>query len=229
MLTVCTSALDTTGCFLKTAKALLGITGASEDVLIDTLATRALDAVEGYLGYPLRLQVYSETVPAYGTRTLMLSRTPIKTVLRMFDSTDTGTATAYCSTDYRVEDAEAGLLSRDAGWSWTAPIGTEFVDFYKPGQETQPWLVEYAAGYHVTAATSTQYGTTSTGTDLPGDIAQAIDETVKGWYLGRQRDGSIASVTIGSLSMTYRAPGSVGTAGLPDDAVRLLSRYRRLA
>jgi len=227
-LTVCTSSTGTDGCFIKTAKALMGITGASDDALLGTLATRALEAVESYLGYPLRLQVYSETVPAYGTRTLMLSRTPIRVILRAFDSTDTGTATAFCSTDYRIEDAQAGLISRNAGFDWTAPVGVEFVEYRRPGQEERPWLFEYAAGFRVVGATSTDYGITSTGPELPGDIAQAIDETVKGWYLARTQDVNVESVTVGSLSMTFRDTTTPQTS-LPLSATKLLSRYRRLA
>lgn len=228
-LTVCTSSTGLDGCAIKTSKALMGITGASDDTLLLTLTTRALEAVEAYLGYPLRLQVYSESVPAYGSRYLMLSRTPVRVVLRAFDSTDTGTATAFCSTDYRIEDAQAGLISRDAGFAWTAPAGTEFVDFRRPGQEEQPWLFEYAAGYRVTGATSTEYGITSTGADLPGDIAQALDETVKGWYLARTQDVNVASVTVGSLSMTFRDQTTVNSGTLPLSATKLLSRYRRFA
>lgn len=229
-LTVCTSSTGLDGCVIKTSKALMGITGASDDALLLTLATRALEAIEAYIGYPLRLQVYSESVPAYGSRTLMLSRTPIRVMLRAFDSTDTGQATAFCSTDYRIEDAAAGLISRDAGFAWTAPQGTEFVDFRRPGQESQPWLFEYAAGYRITGSTSTECGVTSTGADLPGDLAQALDETVKGWYTARQQDVNVASVTVGSLSMTFRdqSAASGGTA-LPLSATKLLSRYRRLA
>jgi len=229
-LTVCTSSTGVDGCVIKTSKALMGITGASDDTLLLTLTTRALEAIETYVGHPLRLQVYSESVPAYGTRTLMLSRTPIRVILRAFDSTDTGTATAVCSSEYRIEEADAGLLSRDAGWAWTAPIATEFVDYHRPGQETRPWLFEYAAGYRITGATSTEWGITSTGADLPGDLAQALDETVKGWYLARTQDVNVQSVSVGSLSMTFRdTAAAVGGASLPHSATKLLSRYRRLA
>jgi len=229
-LTVCTSSTGLDGCVIKTTKALLGITGASDDALLTTLAGRAVEAIEGYLGYPVRLQVYSESVAAYGSRYLMLSRTPIKVVLRAFDSTDTGTATAFCSTDYRIEDADAGLISRDAGFDWTAPIATDFVDYHRPGQEEQPWLFEYAAGYRITGGTSTDFGTTSTGADLPGDIAQALDETVKAWYLARTQDVNVASVSVGSLSMTFRdQTAGGGTSALPTSATRLLARRRRFA
>ncbi|MEY4762851.1 MAG: hypothetical protein RLZZ200_2707, partial [Pseudomonadota bacterium] len=102
-LTVCTSSTGLSGGEIDSVKSLLGITGASDDVLLETLYLRAMDAVESYLGYPVRLQVYSESVAGYGSRSLMLSRTPIRVILRAFDSTDTGMATAFCSTDYRIE------------------------------------------------------------------------------------------------------------------------------
>jgi len=228
-LTVCTSSTGLDGCAIKTSKALMGIIGSSDDALLLTLTTRALESIEAYLGYPLRVQVYSESVPAFGTRYLMLSRTPIRVILRAFDSTDTGTATAFCSSEYRIEDADAGLLSRETGFTWTAPVATEFVDYHRPGQETRPWLFEYSAGYRVTGATSTDYGFTSTGADLPGDLAQALDETVKGWYLARTQDVNVQSVSVGSLSMTFRDQGGAGSGSLPLSATRLLARHRRLA
>jgi uncharacterized phiE125 gp8 family phage protein len=229
-LTVCTSAQNTEGCGVKTAKALLGIAGASDDTLLGILAVRAVEAIESYLGYPVRLQSYSESVAGYGSRTLMLSRTPIRTVFRVLNGTDSGTATVLTASEYHVEDAEAGLVSRDSGFIWTAPIATHFVDYQQPGQETTPWLIDYAAGYRLVGSTSTAYGVTSTGADVPGDVAQAIDETIKGWYLARAQDANVASVSVGSLAMTFRDQTAFRAVGaLPVSAERLLSRHRRLA
>ncbi len=229
-LTVCTSSTGFDGCLIRPIKALLGITGASDDEVLVRLGERAVDAIEGYLGYPIRLQVYSESVPAYGGRHLMLSRTPIRCVLRLFDSTSTGEATEYASSEYRIENADAGLLSRDAGWPWTAPIATEFVDVRRPGEETRPYYAEYGAGWRLTGATSTDAGVTSTGPDAPGDILQALDETIKGWYVGRQQDASVQSVTVGSLSMTFRSAESAQGGGtLPLGATAILARRKRLA
>lgn len=229
-LTVCTSSTGFDGCLIKPVKALLGITGASDDELLVRLGERAVDAIEGYLGYPIRLQVYSESLPAYGGRHLMVSRTPIRTVLRLFDSTSTDTATEFASTEYRVEDADAGLLSRDAGFAWTAPLANEYVDFYQAGQETRPYYCEYGAGWRLTGATSTDAGVTTTGPDAPGDVLQALDETIKGWYVGRQQDAAVQSVTVGSLSMTFRSAESAQGGGtLPVTATALLARRRRLA
>lgn len=228
MITTCVASTDALTT-VPSVKTLLGLTTWTDDALLTALVSRATEAVEAYVGQPLRLQVYSESVAGFGSRTLMLSRTPIRVVLRAFDSTDTGTATAFCSSEYRIEDARAGLLSRDAGFTWTAPIATEFVDSARPGQEETPWLFEYAAGWRVSCSTSTGYGVTSTGIEVPGDIRMAVEETVKSWYLTRQADPSVQSVTVGSLSMTYKSGGPVTSMGsLPDAATRLLARYRRL-
>jgi len=229
MLATCTASTEDLTTVAMT-KAMLGITGTSDDGLLGTLIARATTAVEGYLGYPVRLQVYSESVAGFGQRNLMLARTPIRIVLRAFDSTDTGTATAVCSSEYRIEDATAGLLSRDAGFAWTAPIATEFVDYHRPGQETRPWLFEYAAGWQISCTTSTALGVTSTGVEVPGDILMAVDETVKGWYVGRQQDPAVSSVTVGSLSMSFGGKGgAIQSGSLPASATALLTRYRRLA
>ena len=229
-LTVCVSSTGLGLGLVGSAKDLLGIIGSSDDDLLGRLTARAVDTVEAFLGYPIRLQVYSESVAAFGTRTLMLSRTPIRVILRAFDSTDTGTATAIASSAYRIEDADAGLLTRESGFVWSAPVATEFVDYQRPGQESRPWLFEYGAGYRVTEATSTGAGVLSTGADLPGDIAQAVDETVKAWYLSRTQDVNVASVTVGSLKMDFRDGATVGRSGsLPTSAHRLLVRNRREA
>lgn len=226
MLTVCTSSTSEALIDKDLVKDLLGIAGSTDDDLLDTLINSASMTVETFVGRPLRAQVYQETVPAYGTRHLMLARTPIRAMFRLFDSTATGEATQYCSTDYRIEDADAGMLSRDAGFGWTAPVLFQFTEQRQVGQETRPYLAEYAAGYQALETTSTEFGVTSTGVDLPGDIRLAVAETVKAWWLARRSDPAIASAKIGSLEVNLRS--EMGTYGLPKTAIELLRPRRRL-
>ena len=240
MIQVCSSSTDseyaTTGdvmqlLFGATTTAMVATTG--EINYLGTLVRRASVWAEMRLGYPLGLQTYSESVPAYGGRHLVLARTPIVSVLRLFDSTTTCEATAYCSTDYVIDDAEAGFLSRNGGWAWSQgeQFGSDFslglTGSRVPGFETRPWLVEYVAGYIPIGGLSTASenwstagpnGATTTGTTLPEDIRQAV--AIKAAeYQGNPM--GIRSRRVGDLAVEYASEGS-GRA----DA--MLAPYRRL-
>lgn len=67
--------------------------------------------------------------------------------------------------------------------------------------------------------------------NLPADIELAARETVKGIYLRRKVDDSVASKSIGDLSITYRQDsGSTLTAsGVPVGVVARLAPYVRYA
>ena len=180
------------------------------------------------MAYPLIRQVYAETVPAYDSRVLMLSRTPIRAVTRIFDATDTGTAVALTSTEYSVDDAHAGFLARESRWwPWTAPKRVELSEYRLPGTEAPSWYVSYEAGYvGVNGTTSTIGGTTSTGRTLPEDIEEAVIRKITEWYLGRRANPAVKSKSVGDLAISYRSESD--GAG-PSAAECLLDPYRRLA
>lgn len=238
MLTVCVSASSTSGAALTTTATLrnaLGTTATSEDSFQQTLIVAASRWAETFLGYPALAQVYSESLPGYGGRSLMVSRTPVRAVLRLFDSTTTCQATELLSTDgdYRVENRDAGLLSRDEGFEWSLRTRTSagvfnmgIVDYYQPGMEERPWLVEYVAGWTLdgmdtgSSRWSTVAGTTSTGRTLPEDLEWGVVLKAKELYLAN--DG-VQSKSVGDLSITYRTGDQMG----PAEA--LLTPWRRLA
>ena len=218
-----------------TLRSALGTTATSEDVLQQALVVAASRWAEGYLGYPALAQVYSESLAGYGGRSLMLARTPVRAVLRLFDSTTTCQATELLSTDgdYRVEDREAGLLSRDEGFEWSLRARTSagvfnmgIVDYYQPGMEERPWLVEYVAGWTLdgidtgSALYSTVAGSTSTGRTLPEDLEWGVVLKAKELYLAN--DG-VQSKSVGDLSITYKTGDQLG----PAEA--LLITWRRVA
>lgn len=246
MLTVCTTSTDTT--YISTGDVLRaafgatstdGVTSAELDYLI-TLAARASAWADAYLGYPLGVQTYQETLPGLGGRYLVLGRTPIRAVLRLFDATDTGNATELDSSDYRLEDREAGFLSRDRGFSWTAierRTGGDFnfglTGYIQPGMETRPWLVEYVAGYVPAGGIDTGSGNwttaaaegTSTGTTLPADIRQAVALRAAELFANPQ---GVVSRRVGDLMVEYQSAGP-GIGGRLSEAERMLLPYRRLA
>lgn len=231
-LTVCTS--STGGNVLSTSselRSVLRTTSTGDDAYQLTTLKRASRWAETYLGYPIEVQTYLETVPAFGNRRLMLSRTPIRSVLRVFDATDTGSATAYCSTDFRIADAEAGFLDRDQGFEWSAGVNYALDAHYVPNSEAKPWLVEYIAGYTLDGieATSENYstagpgGSTSTGRTLPEDLEQAV--LLKAADLYVRQPGGVQSKTVGDLSISYANSAFTYRSEAED----LLGPYRRIA
>jgi len=197
-------------------------------------ARRASAWAERYTGQQFGLQVYSETLAGSGAWRLMLSRTPIVKILRFFDSTSTADATAICSTDYRVEDAEAGFLTRDGGWRWTnarADAETCFslglTPAHLPGWDLKPWLIEYVAGYRVTGSTVTCMGVSSgddaftTGITLPDDLIQGV--AVRAAEMHANPFG-VSSRRVGDLAVDYASAQAGGMSG----AEEMLERFRRL-
>ena len=244
MLVTCTTATDDTFC--SCGDVMLAVYGATTTAAVTTtqeieyagrLARRASAWAETFIGFPLGLAVYSESVAGYGGPRLMLSRTPLVRILRFFDSTATSDATAICSSDFRVEDAAAGFLSRDGGFRWTndrADAETCFslglAPAYLPGRETKPWLIEYVAGYRVTGSTVTCMGVSSgddaftTGATLPDDIVQAVAARAAELYANPT---GVRARRVGDLSVEYASAGPAG-GGL-SGAEALLDPYRRLA
>lgn len=192
----------------------------SEFARINALITRASRWAESYIGYPLTAAVYAETVPGFGSRTLRLSRTPIRAIDRIFDSTSTDTANDY-TTQIRIEDAEAGLLSMDGGFPWSVGVEQGLATHPLPGQESRPWYVTYEAGYIYDTVLSDAI-TTSTERTLPDDIEAAVISKCTAYHQGT--DG-VQSKKVGDLSITYSTYQRQSDA----PAENLLAPYRRYA
>lgn len=205
----------------------------SEDAVLNAMIKAASRWAETYVGYPLTLQTYEETVASFGTRRLMLGRYPVRS-LRLFESTEDD-ALEITSTQARL-DREAAILERDDGWPWTAPTELELEERPVPGEETQPWFARYQAGYvHGGLSTesahySTQNGTTDTGRTLPEDIEEAVLVKCRSIYeQSVEGHGATLSETLGDLSVTYRSDGgdrASGQAGAFEEL--LLEPYRRV-
>ena len=221
MLTVCASSTDPYLASTGAVKDELRTTSTADDARLSDLILRASAWAEQYVGYPLGLGSYQESLPSYGGLRLSLERTPVRKVFRLFDATDTGSASEFTSTEYRLEDPEAGFISRDEGFRWTGGVTYALEPAYAPGSELAPWLCDYAAGYTLAGTTSTDFGgTTSTGRTLPHDIEQAVAIKAAEWFRG---DDGVASKRVGDLQVSYKSdPGQLGRAE------RLLAPYRRI-
>lgn len=215
MLIVCASASSTQGLGLTCQlREHLGTTATSEDERMRQMLLRATDWAERMTGRTFGAQLYQETVPAYGGQSIMVTGRPIIAVLRLFDSSATSEGTEYTTTQFRVEDAEAGLITRDEGFAWTndgvrggGRMALGLGDAVLPGWERRPWLVEYVAGYIFPAvATSnavwtTEGGTTSTERTLPYDVEEAVLLRAARTYGGGL---DVTSRRVGDLMVTYR-------------------------
>ncbi len=223
---VCVSASSTDGSLSDTAslRQILGATSTAQDGLQQTQIARASAQAVTFLGYPVLAQVYSERVAAYGGQTLMLGVTPIRAILRVFDSTTTCEATEYTSTEVWIDDPEAGLLSiGPRGFGDTSLINWNMAPGIVPNSEQKTWLVEYQAGYVYPETSSTAYGTTSTERTLPLDLEAAVLAQSK--RLFSNVDPTVLSQSIGDLSITYRSEAD-GAAGSTTQLQRDLRPWR---
>lgn len=236
--------LTTTGALKEV---ILGATATStsQDAYLGRLIARASRWAADYVGISLAtltVQRYRETLPGFGLRRMTLSQTPIRSVDQLLDATDTGTATPILSTEFRVEDADAGFLTRDQGWPWSATLQARaapvlagaiyeapaipLVPEPMPGEEYRPWLVDYTAGWSYAGvdpaspnySTGGPNGTTSTGRTLPEDFETAVILRAQRWWQNR---AGVAAERIGDLGVTYQS------VALDSEEEVLLRPYRR--
>jgi hypothetical protein len=195
----------------------MGTTSTADDTEQQNVLNRALSIVEGYLGYPLRRTVYSETVAGYGSNELQLSRLPVLAVESVYYSTD-----LIESTSYAIDRPMAGILSRDLGWTWTAGLQYELAGHVAPNSELKPFTAVYEAGYCMNGSTAS--GWLTTGEPVPYEIEAALLATANSIYKGRNRDGAVSSKRIGDLSITYETGQA---SGIPSAAANMIQHLRR--
>ena len=218
MLTVCTSSTNSQLAQLGDLMTMLGATASSSGM--DLALTQASDWATRYVGYELRRQVYQETVASYGNQNLMVSRTPILEVQRFFNSTSTGEATEFQSSEYRVADPDAGFIERDQGYRWTAQEMWNLGSYVKPNSELRPWLLVYEAGYQIgeTSSTDDKWATTTTSNSLPPTIERAVLLRAGEMYQG---SSGVKSMKVGPLSVTYSSEGQDTSEGLLRPFIRV--------
>ncbi len=200
---------------------LFGTTSTStgSDALLSGIIRAASRWADGFVGYPMALQRYDELVPTFGRRNLMLARTPVRS-LNVYESTEDD-AYEVTSTQFHVEDRDAGLISREDGWPWTVPTELELEERPLPGEESQPWYVVYEAGYTYAGLStdsphySTAAGTTDTGRTLPEDVEEAVLVKCRLIYEESVEGGQVESEQLGDLRTNYRSGGTDRGGGRP--------------
>lgn len=221
-LRVCTSSTETTLLSLADYKAAAGITTTADDAIITSALSRATALIEGYLGYPLRRQVYDESVGGYGSLELLVSRTPITAIEAVYYSTDTVDPASY-----EIGNRGAGLIYRELGWPWTAGIEYDLTAHVVPKSETRTYRIVYEAGYCL--AGSTADGWLTTGEAVPPDVEAALVSATTFVYKNAARDFSVTSKKIGDLEIEYQNASEVqkSVSGLPASVKGMLSHLRR--
>lgn len=227
LLTVCSSATGDLLVALADVKDALAITDAQHDETLTRFIRRSSSRIETYIGRPLFDQVYQVALPSYGGPILQLPHHPVRSVLRVFDGTDTGTGSKELSSTEYVVNLDRGQLWRSEGWSWTYTAQAEVAPFPIPNAEYPRWLVEFSAGYvpaNGKDSGSTQDGTTTTGTTVPLDIQEAAISLTRSTWYARTRESGIRSKSVGELSISYAAQ----TGSMPDDVLAILAPYRSI-
>jgi len=219
-------------------KSLMGTTSTADDATLDTLITAASKWAESFVGYGLSAQRYLELAPGYGSRRLMLSQMPLRAIPNgPFTASDTGEAIEIDSTTIRVNRA-AGLLDRNEGWAWTAPLvprpfGFGLTETQWSGQEEPLFLVDFVAGYTYGGVStgsnlwSTRLGTTSTGRTLPQDIEDGVALKVIEMFDGVE---GVLEKQVGDLRVRFASLGRERDANnMLTPAEKRLAPYRRMA
>jgi hypothetical protein len=172
-------------------------------ILVERFIDQASAAIERYCGRIFAQQRYREVRgPWLWSDHLVLRHSPVISVSLV-------SADGQAITDYRIEDAEAGILYRRDGWGrWG-------------GEE---WTFEYVAGFFLPEQSTP---TDAAQIDLPGDIQRACIETTKIWWQEREILDRIASKTLGLTGdrVDYRV--SAHREHLPVLARYSLDRWRR--
>lgn len=210
-ITVITPAASKDLTVLTTVKAELEVTGTTDDTFLGTLIQQASAAIVSYCGREFAAEEVDETVKAYGTATLMISRTPV-TALSTVTLDDGISSVTVPRTDYALEDAENGFIRSLVGpWKWTATQGTGILARPVAGSEFQAYKVRYTGGYTLL-------------TTLPHDVERACIDLVKVKYLARGQAGNITEQEVPGVYRAEYAPGDV------TPAIRsLLAPWRRIA
>ncbi len=180
------------------AKVILGISGSTDDALLDVLIDAASAAIEQYCNAHLIQATVTERQWG-GKQYIYLRKYPIVSVTSITDPA----ANTVTSTYYYIEK-DMGRLRYDG----TFPLA------YNSAGLVAEWTIVYVAGFFANQGAVTQ------------DVKMACARTVA-WLKDNPSPG-VTSVGVGSLSVSYGGVSSVGQdgRGIPSDAAALLGKYR---
>lgn len=220
MQTVTTAADKTDLVTLAEVKTRLRLEDSAEDGRLSALIAEASAVCCDHVGFQIARQRYTHTVKSFGDFELLIG-------LGYIDTSQAVTVSIAGDpvTDFTVEDAEAGILLREAGWPWSGSTGG--ITGYRVGGSELPTVTVVAThGWGVPEQTAPA-GTAV----LPPAIARACWEAVKEWWLLDQRDPLVSSRTLPNVGGGNAAVAHYPLAErreLPPVSLALLRKYRSL-
>jgi len=149
-------------------------------------------------------------VAGHGTTLLVLPVAPVVSVasVKLVDLDGTALYTFTVNDEFKIEDAEAGILFNRYGWAWSASMGAGIGGARVAGSEQYEIEVTYTAGW-VTPEQDALNGPLTR--DLPEEIEEVVIETVaSGYQRGAARDPDIISQATANQSTSWASPGSAG-------------------
>lgn len=201
----------------------LGLTGTQAQTRIERLIEAASAEFESLANRHFENSTaVTELLPGYGDYRLILRRVPVVSITTIkLLNTDGTVADTATSTDFKIEDADAGFISKPGGWYWTARTGNDIQASRLSGTELKMVEVVYNGGY----ITPNQTGTRN----LPYDIEESIIQSVVGLYRAQGRDPTITSETSAAGSSVSYGSSSSDTSGsfLTTAAKACARRYYR--
>ena len=195
---------------LETVKAVLGISGATDDVYLTLAIGQASAVISNYCNRVFALETVEEAIrPAMdsypwnvpgGLSPVQLSRWPVTAITSV---TEDGVM-LIPGADYEVDRAQGQL------WR-LAPTG-DLVAW-----RTVRIVATYAAGYVLPP---------NSARTLPTDLELAAIDLVKAQYMARTRDPLLKGEAVpGVYSAQYDLSSNAGS-GLPDSIIGLIDNYR---
>lgn len=211
MLTITTPATETRLALIDSVKLDLNITNDDDDEVISYQIDRASSYIIGYTGRVFARETVNEKLPARNEPTIVLTRTPIITLTSVKYN-----GALIDSSEYSIDDANAGVIFRETGWS-----DTTLWDYNITATPTRwgkrLWEFDYISGYALP-------GTEDTGAKLPEEVEKACIDIVKSWYLRRDQDPIVMRQRTGDSSETLFDSKSA----VPPFVNNVLNRYKRI-
>lgn len=200
---------------VSTIEGELGLGAGSATALLERLINGASEAIERFCGRHFEYEAnISEKVAGYGGVRLVVSRTPVVSIASIAYNGST-----ISSSEYSIEDADAGLIYRSTGWKWTAIRRPDITQDRLPGTEQKLFTVTYTGGYVTPQQAADNPALTRS---LPYDLEQACIDAVVTWYRDRGENRNITSEKVMSASLSYNRHA------LPEPVQEMLAPYRRI-
>jgi hypothetical protein len=198
----------------------LGIAGdgGAQDTRLVRYINAASDFAAGYCGRTFHRAEVVETAAPRGGVYLLLARTPIVSIVSIFDG-----GVELDAGSYEIRDAFAGIVHRSSGWRWPAARRATITYPAVPGTEDASIEATYVGGYATPAQVAEGGAYAGEAVTVPSDLEDAVVQLVVSRWKGRTRDRRIASESYSHAAFTYLGEP------VPPEVRATLDRYARPA